>query len=1242
MLHQNASNDFQRGKLGTIRPCGNLRDVPPRRTFPKKRELHLDVTADGPRLVRYVAAIRALIKDMHRSGSGMRTVALVGGEAVALDGRELGYRFAYDGTSDLFEGAKVTIVIGGRNVDGRIVTVSNHALTVSVDEDFGPTIGACVIRVDNTAMIEALADRLEKITKGEKELNLIIAEDAVANTGDEQLPGHVPQHLGGKLNDKQREAVGLIRANTVTYLWGPPGTGKTESLSVANQLLFEAGKRTLICSNTNQAVDQVLLKLCNTLGKDHPAMAGVKVVRLGQIHHGELSSKYSEYVTLDGIVARKSADLRKRKTDLEDQIDRTRREVERAVRLLERFRSLDEAERRRQEMEYRRQALEKAHNDASSAALAAARKIGDLERELRKRVAVGALRRLLLRSEQNIKADISQAQSADSEANQRVKEYEEALASDERKRREADTESLCLQLRQEVSGANRPAAQKQVDEAQGKIQPLIQEVSEIDRKLEAIEKAVVTEARIIGATVTKTFLSPQHFSNFDAVIIDEASMVMLPAVFYASGLAKEKVVISGDFRQLSPIVPTDQAAILDVIGADVFYAAGITAAFGEKRELKRTVMLEYQYRMSAGICDLISPRMYDRRLKTACAETERPTAPPPPFEGELTIIDTSPIQPFVNKHGSSRYNLMHALAVRNLSRYLQDGGFVRAAGCLGICTPFAAQKDVLLRVLKGWGLDGMVETGTVHRYQGDEKVAMVIDIPDSVGQRYVGMFAQAEHPDENGCKLFNVAISRAKSHLIFIANLNYLDRKLPGHAFLREILHSAQTWGRIVDVRDVLAMWPIANDLPDLRRPFILDPETLRSGLFRQTDFEAVCGTDIEAAKKSIAMFSGFVTPQRVAAYEPRFRRKLAEGVAIRCVTRPPKHNGTISEDLGRDALDGLEAMGCVVDTRWDIHEKVVIIDDEIVWFGSLNPLSHTNKSDEMMARFSARPMALQLSAFMALGRSVNPDKAEGLSVARENPRCPECGCRTTYRTGTHGAFWQCERECGWTQNVGKTKGAARLQRAPMSANPTFATKVAELRQNEMARLSAAVAPRIETFRAMTCDMLRVEVAAMLDRLGHHVVSSAGDIVTEKGGQKFITACAIPTDTTPTGIAAVRRLHGAIVANGAARGFYITPHRFAPEAIHYAASAPLDLIDGPLLIKAMRKSRNEMNVPTTYRAMCALCGAIVQHDLDREQAILCGNGHPVPPSIARAALVPYLAPKQRDQESTTGLYPEVR
>ncbi len=86
-------------------------------------------------------------------------------------------------------------------------------------------------------------------------------------------------------------------------------------------------------------------------------------------------------------------------------------------------------------------------------------------------------------------------------------------------------------------------------------------------------------------------------------------MVMLPAVYYISGLAKEKVIVSGDFRQLSPIVPTEQAAIQEVIGSDVFQAAGITEAVKAQRKPKRTVMLTDQYRMNEAICHMISGRM---------------------------------------------------------------------------------------------------------------------------------------------------------------------------------------------------------------------------------------------------------------------------------------------------------------------------------------------------------------------------------------------------------------------------------------------------------------------------------------------------------------------------------------------------------------------------------------------------------------------------------------------------------
>ena len=90
---------------------------------------------------------------------------------------------------------------------------------------------------------------------------------------------------------------------------------------------------------------------------------------------------------------------------------------------------------------------------------------------------------------------------------------------------------------------------------------------------------------------------------------------------------------------------------------------------------------------------------------------------------------------------------------------------------------------------------------------------------------------------------------------------------------------------------------------------------------------------DLSLAKKSIVIFSGFITEQRVGAYEGLFRSKIAEGVKIKCVTRPPKLNGNIPEESGKAALNGLESLGCVIDTRGSIHEKCVIIDGEIVWF---------------------------------------------------------------------------------------------------------------------------------------------------------------------------------------------------------------------------------------------------------------------------------------------------------------------
>ena len=41
--------------------------------------------------------------------------------------------------------------------------------------------------------------------------------------------------------------------------------------------------------------------------------------------------------------------------------------------------------------------------------------------------------------------------------------------------------------------------------------------------------------------------------EYDCVILDEASMAPLPAIYSAASIAKKKVVLVGDFFQLPPI-----------------------------------------------------------------------------------------------------------------------------------------------------------------------------------------------------------------------------------------------------------------------------------------------------------------------------------------------------------------------------------------------------------------------------------------------------------------------------------------------------------------------------------------------------------------------------------------------------------------------------------------------------------------------------------------------------------------
>jgi hypothetical protein len=208
---------------------------------------------------------------------------------------------------------------------------------------------------------------------------------------------------------------------------------------------------------------------------------------------------------------------------------------------------------------------------------------------------------------------------------------------------------------------------------------------------------------------------------------------------------------------------------------------------------------------------------------------------------------------------------MHALLARNLAWHFNRKGYLKSRDDLAICTPYAAQSKLIRKMLGDEEFAKLVQVGTVHRFQGDERNAIVLDLPEGHGGgRMPRQFLQGLPPEQVGARLINVAVSRAKAHLIIIANLTYLDPRLPGGALLRGILCDMQAKGRVVPAGDLLALRPIERDLQGLfeRVPLDLDAKTM--GLFNGATAPPAIEADLSNAKKSIVIFSGFVTPTRV------------------------------------------------------------------------------------------------------------------------------------------------------------------------------------------------------------------------------------------------------------------------------------------------------------------------------------------------------------------------------------------
>ncbi|OQA79406.1 MAG: ATP-dependent RecD-like DNA helicase [bacterium ADurb.Bin243] len=84
-----------------------------------------------------------------------------------------------------------------------------------------------------------------------------------------------------KLNESQIKAVKKALSQNITFVWGPPGTGKTKTMGALASHLIKNGKRVLLTALSNKALDQLLI---STLESASPLNKfNITVARTGSV-----------------------------------------------------------------------------------------------------------------------------------------------------------------------------------------------------------------------------------------------------------------------------------------------------------------------------------------------------------------------------------------------------------------------------------------------------------------------------------------------------------------------------------------------------------------------------------------------------------------------------------------------------------------------------------------------------------------------------------------------------------------------------------------------------------------------------------------------------------------------------------------------------------------------------------------------------------------------------------------------
>lgn len=520
-----------------------------------------------------------------------------------------------------------------------------------------------------------------------------------------------------KINIDQMRVVYNSMVNHVTYVKGPPGTGKTETIFNVLLSAYANDKTVLVCSNNNHPVNDIFAKMTKSMVKKASKKSNEEqilfpIMRLG--NNDELRE------TLNKL--RAVLTFANEHKDIRTNDSYTQKNKTKALSSFKELKELLKKYEERQELEDKVTKLEKI------IPLAEVETISD---EINNQIKIQKqkLDSTLVVNEEDV---TKYAISASEDTNFQNFLYYSSLA---RIKKILSTTNKDLR---EILAIEDP------DTAVNKFNKYLKNDKNLKRFTDIFPIIVCTNlsAEKLG----------EPKPHFDLCIMDEAGQCNIASSLIPIVRADDLLLV-GDTNQLQPVTVIE----LDVndylmqkynIKPDYDYVHNsILSTMLRKDNNSKSILLRYHYRCGKRIAGFVNQRFYEEQLKLLNGN-----------DGTLTYVD---VKNTYNPDSRNAY-VEEAKAIVSL---IKKNNYHD----VGIVTPFVNQSAMINDYLIQNKIYD-VKAGTIHTLQGSEKSVIIMSAALSIktGHKTMDWI-------KNNHELINVAVTRAKEQFVFVGDKQAID-----------------------------------------------------------------------------------------------------------------------------------------------------------------------------------------------------------------------------------------------------------------------------------------------------------------------------------------------------------------------------------------------------------------------------------------------------------------------------------